>query len=111
MSNRDKSYLKLAAKIAQASDCVHKHGAVIIRGGSVLAVGINKWKSFSPEVGSTHAEMDALSRLRDAKGATIYVSRINRRGEPLLSKPCKECMESLEDAGIKRVVYTEKGCF
>jgi deoxycytidylate deaminase len=113
VSLKDKSFLKLAQKCAQASSCEHRHGAVIVRGGSVLAIGINKWKN-KPVVlerhqinnCSVHAEIDALSRVGNPKGATIYVARVNRKGFPRLSRPCDECYSKLTKAGIRRIVYT-----
>ena len=42
----------------------------------------------------------------DLKGATIYVARINRHGNPLYSRPCGTCREAIEQAGIRKIVYT-----
>lgn len=55
---------------------------------------------------SEHAEMAALRRCKRTKGATIYVARINSRGQQRMSKPCPKCMRLIKQAGIKRVVYT-----
>lgn len=91
-----------------------KHGAVIVKGGRVMSVGINKWRN-DPEnietskvkhVCSTHAEVDALSRVNDPSGATLYIARVNRSGKPLLSAPCNNCWESIRNAGIRKVVFT-----
>ena len=118
LSNKDKSYLHLAMKVAESSCYEMRHGAVIVKGGSVLSVGYNKQKN-NPEIfgdaggeearqnSTVHAEIDALSRVSDAKGAIVYVARINKRGAPALSRPCNNCYESLRDAGVKRVVFTD----
>lgn len=117
ISRTQKSFLNLAQKAAGASECVQRHGAVVVRGGSVLSIGVNKWRNDvalandmmddgrSADV-SVHAEIDALSRVSNPAGATIYVARINKSGEPRLSKPCNRCAKALREAGITKVVYT-----
>jgi hypothetical protein len=84
LSNRQRSYLDIAVRLAESSDASFKHGAVIVRGGSVLAVGVNKWKNrdlpptppdvYNPDI-TVHAEIDALSRVKDARGTTVYIAR------------------------------------
>ena len=113
LSKKDRSFLALAVKIAEQSSCDTRHGAVIVKGGSVLAVGWNKNKNHPTVFGegsilcaSVHAEMDALSKVSDAKGATMYIARLNKRGVPMMSKPCESCSEGLDRAGIRRVVHT-----
>lgn len=117
LSRSKKSFLNLAMKTAQVSECVQRHGAVVVKSGSVLSVGINKWRndaSLADEMFasghsrdiSVHAEIDALSRVRNPSGAVLYVARVNRAGEPLISKPCKPCDEAIKAAGISKVIYT-----
>lgn len=117
ISRSQKSFLNLAQKAAGASECMQRHGAVVVRAGSVLSIGVNKWRNDislanemmddgrSSDV-SVHAEIDALSRVGNPVGATIYIARINKAGEPRLSMPCNACAEALESAGISKVVYT-----
>lgn len=117
ISRTQKSFLNLAQKAAGASECVQRHGAVVVRGGSVLSIGVNKWRNDmsltndmfndgrSADV-SVHAEIDALSRVANPAGATIYIARINKAGEPRLSGPCNDCSEALDNAGITKIVYT-----
>jgi diaminohydroxyphosphoribosylaminopyrimidine deaminase/5-amino-6-(5-phosphoribosylamino)uracil reductase len=73
-------------------------GAVVVRGGRVLATG------YHHRAGLPHAEVDALAKLDfQAKGATLYVTL----------EPCCHtgrtgpCTEAILRAGIKRVVV---GC-
>ena len=42
------------------------------------------------------------------QGATIYVVRINKEGQPRMSKPCPMCESALKHVGVKRVVYTDR---
>lgn len=115
-SRRDKGYLDLALRVAQASDCSQKHGAVVVKGGRVLAVGVNKFRNNPAFVESdnatgrgtifsVHAEVDSLSRVADARGAVMYIARAGKSG-PALSRPCENCTEELIAAGIKAVSYT-----
>lgn len=73
-------------------------GAVIVRGGRILARGFHR------AAGRPHAEIEALRALpspADAQGATIYVTL----------EPCSThgrtppCTDAIRRAGIKRVVY------
>lgn len=115
LSNRQRSFLDVAVRVAESSDAVFKHGAVVVRGGSVLSIGVNKWKNkdvpptapdvYNPNI-TVHAEVDALSRVKDARGATIYVARVTKLGEERFSRPCPRCEKVLIAAGIKRVIYT-----
>jgi deoxycytidylate deaminase len=106
--------LDLAVNVAQSSECRMKHGAVVVRGGSVISVGINKNRNHPTVVSSehikthcsVHAEIDALRKVKNAKGATIYVARVNRKGQDRLSRPCDRCHDAIRDAGIRKVVYT-----
>jgi deoxycytidylate deaminase len=92
-----------------------KHGAVIVRGGSVLSVGVNTGRNHptvfdnSAEMSlfsSVHAESMALRIARRTVGATMYIARVNKQGVPRLSRPCNRCFIELLQAGIKEIVYT-----
>jgi deoxycytidylate deaminase len=91
-----------------------KHGSVIVKGGRVISTGINKERSHPRIVSSehikdhcsVHAEVDAIKKAKDVTGATIYVARVNKRGEARDSRPCKRCYEVIRTNGIKKIVYT-----
>ncbi len=115
ISNRDRSYLLLATKFAEMSEARHRHGAVVIKGGSVMSTGWNKLKN-NPSVleegdikehAGVHAEADCIKKLGPlVKGSIIYIARINRGGEVRYSEPCKMCKRAISAAGIKKIVYT-----
>ena len=121
LSNRDKAFLKLAIAAAETSECRQKHGAVLVSGGSVLAIGVNKTRNHPTVLiddtvimssASTHAEMDALRKARGhfyIRRSVIYVARVNKLGEPRYSRPCNTCYQALMKYGIKEVVYTLNG--
>lgn len=114
LSRKEKSFLDLAVRMSEGSEVDMKHGAVIVKNGRVMSLGVNKWrnqhlqqttKTWEPIL-TTHAEMDALSRVSDARGMVIYIARIDSDGNRKLSRPCWRCMDALYKAGVKRVVYT-----
>lgn len=95
-----------------------RHGAIIVRGNSVIAMGTNTWRNDPAVVESdmiegrgtifsTHAEVAAIKRAGSrAKGATMYVARILACGRHGNSRPCQNCSREIARAGIKKVVYT-----
>lgn len=114
MSMKDIYNLNKAMGLALASKEKHRHGAVIIKKGKVISWGINVRKndpnicSFPLTESGVHAEVAAIKKANTSlEGATIYVARINKTGQPLLSKPCERCQAAIEKAGIKKVIYTE----
>lgn len=118
-SNRSLAYLNQAAKLAIQSDCKHRIGAILVRGGSVLSRGFNKiqndfvsmdavvYDDFAPYA-TSHAEMNALSRAKNPFGATIYVVKVDKRGMLRNAKPCIDCAKALDAAGVAKVVYLDQ---
>lgn len=109
--------LKIAAKIAEQSDHdTYRHGAVLIKGGSVINLAANndnhtsfgqRFRS-SPGRATHHAETACVLGIERSTtmGATMYVARVNKSGEWKMSKPCSMCHEVMKFVGIKKVVYT-----
>tara|TARA_R100000008_G_C3585009_1_gene171536 strand:+ start:1750 stop:2187 length:438 start_codon:yes stop_codon:yes gene_type:complete len=108
----------LAKNIASGSEYGKiRHGALLVKGGSVLNASCNKenYSSFGrrfrcPHRGhaTVHAELGCvLGMPRDVTtGSDVYVCRINREGEFRNSKPCAMCHAALKHVGVKRVYYT-----
>lgn len=116
LSKKQISFLSLAAKVAESGDMDTKHGAVVVKGGRVISVGVNKWrvdpsmacneKDYNPNL-TYHAEAEAISRASgDLSGAVIFVARINKKGLWSFSRPCTRCMKLIKSAGIKKIIYT-----
>lgn len=105
-----RDYLALASRVASLSTCNHRHGCVIVRGRHILGLGFNKSKTHPRSRSrSIHAELAAILNARtDISGATVYVARVNRRGQPRLSAPCAHCRALLHEAGITdtNIVWT-----
>jgi tRNA(Arg) A34 adenosine deaminase TadA len=119
ISKKVQGYLTLAKRVAAQSEHDHfKHGAVLVRGGSVINTAHNKdqYKRFGNRFRNTrrcghathHAELGCVLGLDKSttQGTTLYVVRTNRAGEFRLSKPCAMCEEILRFCGIKKVIYT-----
>lgn len=116
LTRADHSHLNRALKIAGLSTERQRHGSVISSGRRVLAVGVNTFRSNPAALtdpkshASFHAEVAAIRSLRSVpSGATLYVARIFRSGEPALSKPCPACSAAITTAGIRRIVYSTDG--
>ena len=111
-------YFELARNMAHNSPYGKlRHGAVLVRGGSVMNTSFNKDKfnSFGSRFreqdrgpATLHAEIGCvLGQPRNTtSGADVYVCRINRKGEFRNSKPCAMCHQALKYVGVKRVYYT-----
>lgn len=112
---RHENLIRRAVKVAQCSTYRWKHGAVVAKGNKVLGFAPNKFRN-APLVDehnvSDHAERATLRELLknrdDLRGCTIYISRINKTGETMMSRPCPDCMKAIIEAGIKEIVYTNE---
>jgi deoxycytidylate deaminase len=113
--------IDLAERLAnQSTFPSFRHGAVLVKGSTVVNASCNKggFNSFGArfrkkEYGSAtlHAELGAILNVErsNTEGATIYVVRVNKRGQQRLSKPCHMCESAMKYCGIKRVVYSTNG--
>ena len=118
LSARINRYFKMAKSAAHNSIYGKlRHGAVLVRGGSVINIAWNKdeytsiAQRFRPHdcgPATRHAEAQCVMGLSKSQtsGADIFVCRINRHGEFRMSKPCLMCHTLLKSVGIKRVFYT-----
>ena len=87
--------------------------AILRRGKQTIKIGANVNKTH-PKFGRTyddgseayhmHAEMNVL---RFAKpGDTMEVLRFKKSGGWAMARPCRHCIKYIEEAGIKKVRYT-----
>jgi deoxycytidylate deaminase len=96
------------------------HCALIVRGGSILAVGynglnVNGYIDYLSDYDKTprpfinrHAEIDAILSARnkiDLRGSKLFVIRLKSTGVGL-SAPCASCQHAARQYGIKRVIYS-----
>ena len=109
----DKRYLKMAKIWAENSYCIRrKVGALIVKDKMIISDGYNGTpsgfdNSCEDENNVTypyvlHAEANAITKVaksnNSSQGATLYIT----------SSPCIECSKLIIQAGIKRVVYSDK---
>ena len=102
-------------ELALKSQLRHKHGAVIYYNGYIIGCGFNLLLTHPivrhySENKTLHAEMVAILRVRNKhllRNATLYVARINKRGQLMNSKPCETCMKMIRSFGIRAIKYTD----
>ena len=114
LSKREERYLERAVGVALTSTQKYRHGCIIVKNGKVVSVATNDRRnnpnicSFPKAEAGIHAEQWAIKKSNtDLRGATLFVARVGRSGNPLLSKPCPACQKAIDSAGIKKVFYTE----
>lgn len=109
------SILRHVRKEAHKCEMRHRLGAVVIKNGKIISTGHNQKryvkslkKTWRSRKDSVCAERMALLKCLDkARGAVLYVGRVNNENDFLLAKPCETCMRMIKDLGIKRVFYTD----
>ena len=109
----DKRYLRMARIWAENSYCKRRQvGALIVKDKMIISDGYNGTPSgfennCEEEDNTTkpyvlHAEANAITKIacsnNSSKDATLYVT----------ASPCIECAKLIIQAGIKRLVYSEK---
>jgi len=109
----DKRYIRMAMIWADNSYCERrKVGALIVKDKMIISDGYNGTPSGFENVCEDenqitkpyvlHAEANAITKIarsnNSSDGATMYVT----------AAPCIECAKLIIQAGIKRVVYSEK---
>ena len=110
--NLDLRYLRMARIWSDNSYCERrKVGALIVKDKMIISDGYNGtpsgFENVCEEDGVTkpyvlHAEANAITKIarssNSSDGSTLYVT----------ASPCIECAKLIIQAGIKRVVYSEK---
>ena len=109
----DKRYIRMASIWAENSYCKRRQvGALIVKDKMIISDGYNGTPSGFENVCEEennvtkpyvlHAEANAITKIarsnNSSNGATMYVT----------ASPCIECAKLIIQAGIKRVVYSEK---
>lgn len=107
--------MRMAAKTALFSSFKqHRVGAVLVKGGNILATGFNS-RQPSRLLGTStrHAEASTVlkllkeRRLADLVGADCYVTRFTSGGVQGMARPCISCHNLLKSVGIRRCFYTD----
>ena len=113
MEKFDQSYIEMAGVWARNSYCKRRQvGALLVKDRMIISDGYNGTPAgfenvCEDENGVTkpyvlHAEANAITKVaksgNNSKDATLYVT----------AAPCVECAKLIIQAGIKRVIYSEK---
>lgn len=102
-SKNDKKYMQLAIDIAgKGIGKVSPNpmvGCVIVKNGKILSTGYHGY------FGGHHAEVDALKKCKNPKGATMYVNL-----EPCChyNKKTPPCVPQIINSGLKKVIIATK---
>lgn len=106
-------YLRVAIEVAKTSKHRFQIGCAVVRGGSIIAVGVNRRTNDASQQGidwrkcSIHAEASALKKAGYPHNAKIYVARVLKDGTtPALAKPCFQCQALIESLG-GRAIWTQ----
>lgn len=117
-------YFKAAATMAQLSDFPRvKVGCCAVYGHRIISSGFNTSKTdpvqkrynkyrFSEDTpAAAHAETVCLKPLIgrddiDFKKIDLYVYRSDKKGAPLLARPCPSCMQLIKDLGIRNIYFS-----
>ena len=109
----DKRYLRMAKIWAENSYCIRRQvGALIVKNQMIISDGYNGtpagFENICEDENNVtkpyvlHAEANAITKVaasnNNSTGGTIYVT----------SSPCIECAKLIIQAGIKRVVFSQK---
>jgi deoxycytidylate deaminase len=118
LGNKKQRYVDLAKRMAQQSTYGNvKHGAILVKGGSVLNAAFNKgshcgfgnrFRVRKTGHATLHAELGCVLNLDRSvtNGAEVYVVRVNKEGKYRMSKPCTMCQSVLEHVGVNKVYYS-----
>ena len=102
-SKNDEKYMQLAIKLAERGiGKVSPNpmvGCVIVKNGRILSTGYHRY------FGGHHAEVEALKKCKNPKGAIMYVNL-----EPCChyNKKTPPCVPQIINSGIKKVVIAAK---
>ncbi|WP_297329766.1 dCMP deaminase family protein [uncultured Bacteroides sp.] len=109
----DRRYIRMASIWAENSYCIRRQvGALIVKDKMIISDGYNGTPAGFENICEDennltkpyvlHAEANAITKIacsnNSSNGATMYVT----------ASPCIECSKLIIQAGIRRVVYSEK---
>ena len=103
---------------AKKSNVNQKHCAAIIHGDNIYNIGINKYCT-NKKLSTIHAEIDALfafkTKYKKIKkiidGIDIIIIRLNNNNNTMNlknSRPCSQCIETLQKHNIRKVYYSNE---
>lgn len=108
-------WLLRTVALAGTAKSRHRHAALVVKDGVLLGQGVARRIGHGPSLSAEawrcsylHAEYAAICAAGSAaRGATLYVARVNSQGIPRPSEPCARCRGLAQRAGVVRIVWTE----
>jgi len=117
-SNQEIQWLNNAFKVSrlhEKSGGRYNMAAIVAKGGRIRSVGKNfyrksgKAKREDYDVLSIHAELHAILQTEgNLKGHTIYIAGHSNNRNMANTQPCRFCMQTIKDAGIKKIVFCDE---
>ena len=110
-----KSMFETARIVAMSSEYKFRHGAILVRGPSIIKISANKSRAVNifndyhkNNRASLHAEIGCILNLRKevTRGCDIYVCRILANNLFACSDPCEMCQTICAEMGIRKIFYT-----
>jgi len=113
---RHERWINLCLRLTSKSKMPeHKHASVLVKGGKVLSIGINKSKAgiLADQVYGLkgwHSEADCLLSIHKdrIKDAVLYVGGVTKTKKLVNSKPCPCCQEFISKYNLKGVFYHDQ---
>tara|TARA_B100000035_G_C21030584_1_gene568207 strand:+ start:1684 stop:2019 length:336 start_codon:yes stop_codon:yes gene_type:complete len=98
---------------ALKSEMNFNHGSVVIYRGKIIGKGYNTYinSNYCDKI-SLHAEVSAINSAlkkisaRELKNCELVVIRVNKMGDCVNSKPCKNCINYINKFCIKKVFHS-----
>ena len=105
---RSDRFLQIAAALAVNSYSRFRVAALVVDGSRIISRGVNDMLKSHPLFypANIHAELAAIISAPYTNGCTIYIARINKRGDIVIAKPCNRCSALIEQSGIRKVVHS-----
>lgn len=110
--------IKLSFSMVDLPQSRSKHFSYLCQGNHIICHGYNRNRKTHPLAQKyyrypfIHSELSAILRFPDRpvelKQCTLYNIRVNKVGQILLSRPCKNCQRLLLDFGIAKVFYSNE---
>jgi len=114
MNKKHQLFLCEAAKIAEKSNMLQKHGAIIVYKNKIIADGYNYICDYMNNNYSIHAEIAAISKIfynkKILEECDIYVVRIATSSifDKCLknSQPCISCSKFIKKYNLRNIYYS-----
>lgn len=125
MNYRKLKEISLALAPHHSSDLRCRHFSFVINKKKIISIGtnnlkthpknlkfnfVNKYNDPINEMVGTHSELNALIKLglEDCSGLIMVNTRVNRNGMIDFSKPCRGCLDMLQQLNFKKIYFSNK---